>query len=85
MSNPTEMRVYYDEDISGMSEDEIESQLNQDINEVEGIISAEVTQVFTSRPYEAIVRVNFDGMETSGPEVQQEVSLFDFLDKAIIN
>lgn len=85
MSNPANMRVYYDEDINGMTQDEISSQLEAEISEIEGIMSVDVERVFQSRPYEAVVVVEFDGMKTFGAEVQQKVSLLEFLDKAILD
>lgn len=88
--NPAKMRVYYDEDINDLSEDEIRDQLNEEVSSIDGVIDVQVEKVFGSRQstgakvYEAILTVEFDGMETSSAEVQQEASLFPFLHNARI-
>lgn len=88
--NPAKMRVYYDEDIKDLTEEDVRDQLNEEVGAIDGVIDVQVEKVFGSRQstgskvYEAILTVEFDGMGTSSAEVQQEASLLPFLHNARI-
>lgn len=82
MSNPANLRVYYDEDIDSLDEDDITEQLENEISGINGVTEVNVENVFTSRPYEAVVEVYFDEVDISSSELEQEVSSFSFLHNA---
>lgn len=84
MPNPATLRVYYDEDAEDMSEREIQTQLEEAIENIDGVNNVHVGAIFTNRPYEAVVDIEFDETDLSSDELEHQISSFDFLHNAIV-
>lgn len=80
--NPATVRVYYDEDVERENEDEIREELANDLQFVDGVVYASVEIVYTGRPYEALIEVEYDEAEVSRDTVLYNISALEYLHNA---
>jgi len=73
MTDKVELRVYCQEDVD-MTAQEFEVELDYEIVDISGVVSMDVDRLFESKPFEAIVTVEFDETVTTEEEIKFAVS-----------
>lgn len=81
MSKNMSLRVYADED-TDLGAKGFMSELDYEIVDVTGVLTAEIEKVFDSRPFEAIVEIEYDETVTNEEQLRMNVASFAFVHNA---
>lgn len=81
MANPETIKVYYDEEET-RTESKAREELVRAISSIDGVVNVEVNRVFTNRPVESVVTVEFDESVFTSDSLEYEISTLGFVHNA---